>query len=123
MPQAEGAQSVNAEQNASTNKQPPKPGAQSDPLHGVTLEKMLERMVQRYGWAEMADRIPIRCFQIDPSIKSSLTFLRKTPGLARNWKTGTPTPLDALTWRPMDEHSCLNMRVQGWTKWPLILPG
>lgn len=57
----------------------PNPGARQDPLHGITLEKMLTRMVERYGWEEMADRIPIRCFQIDPSIKSSLTFLRKTP--------------------------------------------
>ena len=60
--------------------EPPRnPGASKDPLHGVTLEKMLVRMVERYGWGEMADRIPIRCFQIDPSIKSSLSFLRKTP--------------------------------------------
>ena len=50
-----------------------------DPLHGVTLEQILNQMVQRYGWNEMADRIPIRCFQFDPSVKSSLTFLRKTP--------------------------------------------
>ncbi|MFO1065387.1 MAG: VF530 family protein [Pirellulales bacterium] len=56
-----------------------KPGAKGDPLHGVTLEKMLDRMVTRYGWDEMADRIPIKCFQINPSIKSSLAFLRKTP--------------------------------------------
>jgi uncharacterized protein (DUF2132 family) len=58
---------------------PPQPLKNADPLHGVTLEKMLERMVARYGWDEMAERIPIRCFQMDPSIKSSLTFLRKTP--------------------------------------------
>ena len=57
----------------------PNPGASKDPLHGVTLEQMLVRMVDRYGWDEMAEQIPIRCFQIDPSIKSSLTFLRKTP--------------------------------------------
>ncbi len=57
----------------------PNPGASKDPLHGVTLEQMLVRMVDRYGWDEMAEQIPIRCFQVDPSIKSSLTFLRKTP--------------------------------------------
>lgn len=57
----------------------PNPGALKDPLHGVTLEQMLVRMVNRYGWDEMAEQIPIRCFQIDPSIKSSLNFLRKTP--------------------------------------------
>ncbi len=54
-----------------------------DPLHGVTLEQILNQMVQRYGWNEMADRIPIRCFQFDPSVKSSLTFLRKTPWARR----------------------------------------
>jgi uncharacterized protein (DUF2132 family) len=50
-----------------------------DPLHGITLEKILEAMVQRYGWAELARMIEIRCFQVDPSIKSSLKFLRRTP--------------------------------------------
>ncbi len=51
----------------------------NDPLHGLTLETILSRLVVRYGWVEMADRIPVRCFQFDPSMKSSLTFLRKTP--------------------------------------------
>jgi uncharacterized protein (DUF2132 family) len=51
----------------------------NDPLHGVTLEKVLRTMVERHGWPVLADRIPIRCFMFDPSIKSSLTFLRKTP--------------------------------------------
>ena len=50
-----------------------------DPLHGVTLESIINQLVQRHGWSEMAIRIPIRCFQFDPSVKSSLTFLRKTP--------------------------------------------
>ena len=50
-----------------------------DPLHGITLENLLNQMVARYGWVEMGRRIPIRCFQFDPSVKSSLTFLRKTP--------------------------------------------
>jgi len=50
-----------------------------DPLHGVKLEDILNRLVQLHGWEEMGRRIPIRCFQINPSIKSSLTFLRKTP--------------------------------------------
>ena len=50
-----------------------------DPLHGITLESILQQLLAQYGWAEMGWRIPIRCFQIDPSIKSSLTFLRKTP--------------------------------------------
>lgn len=50
-----------------------------DPLHGVTLEKVLNYLVEKHGWHEMGNRIPIRCFLFDPSIKSSLTFLRKTP--------------------------------------------
>ncbi len=50
-----------------------------DPLHGVTLEMMLNRLASRYGWEELGVLIPIRCFQFDPSIKSSLTFLRRTP--------------------------------------------
>ncbi len=51
----------------------------NNPLHGVTLEAILNHLVEKYGWEEMGYRINIRCFQLDPSIKSSLTFLRKTP--------------------------------------------
>jgi uncharacterized protein (DUF2132 family) len=50
-----------------------------DPLHGITLENVLNQLVQRHGWSEMGRRIPIRCFQFNPTVKSSLTFLRKTP--------------------------------------------
>jgi uncharacterized protein (DUF2132 family) len=50
-----------------------------DPLHGITLENIINQLVQRHGWSEMGRRIPIRCFQLNPSVKSSLTFLRKTP--------------------------------------------
>jgi len=50
-----------------------------DPLHGVTLERLLTELVTEYGWAELSRRIEVRCFMFDPSIKSSLTFLRKTP--------------------------------------------
>lgn len=50
-----------------------------DPLHGITLEKIVTELVARLGWAELGERINIRCFTHDPSIKSSLTFLRKTP--------------------------------------------
>ena len=50
-----------------------------DPLHGVTLERLLTELVAEYGWEEMSRRIEIRCFLFDPSIKSSLAFLRKTP--------------------------------------------
>lgn len=51
----------------------------NNPLHGVTLEMILERLVAHYGWEELGNRIDIRCFTHDPSLKSSLTFLRKTP--------------------------------------------
>jgi len=50
-----------------------------DPLHGFTLETIVTRLVEEYGWTELANRIRIRCFANDPSIKSTLTFLRKTP--------------------------------------------
>lgn len=50
-----------------------------DPLHGITLEAIVKQLVYIHGWAEMGRRIPIRCFQVDPSMKSSLKFLRKTP--------------------------------------------
>jgi hypothetical protein len=50
-----------------------------DPLHGITLDSILNELVQRHGWKDMGRRIPIRCFQFNPTVKSSLTFLRKTP--------------------------------------------
>ena len=51
----------------------------SDPLHGKTLEMMLNELVDQIGWEHMGYLIDIRCFNFDPSIKSSLKFLRKTP--------------------------------------------
>lgn len=51
----------------------------NNPLHGLTLEMILTDLVQYVGWEKMAEKIPIRCFQFEPSIKSSLAFLRKTP--------------------------------------------
>ena len=54
----------------------------NNPLHGITLKAMLEDLVQRRGWAGLAERIPVRCFMFEPSIRSSLKFLRKT-GWAR----------------------------------------
>ena len=51
----------------------------NNPLHGITLETMLRELVERLGWAEMGRCIPIRCFTHDPSIASSLKFLRRTP--------------------------------------------
>ena len=50
-----------------------------DPLHGITLERMLNDLVAHFGWPELGQRISIRCFNSDPSIASSLKFLRKTP--------------------------------------------
>lgn len=62
------------------DKNMPSPNSFSrDPLHGITLESIIKHLVQRHGWSEMGRRIPVRCFQINPSVKSSLTFLRKTP--------------------------------------------
>lgn len=51
----------------------------NNPLHGLTLETLLTELVSHYGWVELASRIQIRCFSKDPSIASSLKFLRKTP--------------------------------------------
>ena len=50
----------------------------NNPLHGVTLQAILEDLVERRGWPDLAERIRIRCFAHDPSIKSTLKFLRKT---------------------------------------------
>ncbi len=55
------------------------PRASRDPLHGITLEAILTALVARHGWAEMSRRIPVRCFFNEPSVKSSLKFLRRTP--------------------------------------------
>ena len=52
---------------------------QQDPMHGVTLKMMLEELVSYYGWGELGIHVKIRCFNMNPSIKSSLAFLRKTP--------------------------------------------
>jgi uncharacterized protein (DUF2132 family) len=50
----------------------------NNPLHGITLETIVTHLVERYGWEELSKRIPIKCFTNDPSIKSSLKFLRQT---------------------------------------------
>ena len=51
----------------------------NNPLHGITLEMILNQLVKQYGWAELGNRIPIKCFTAKPSVKSSLKFLRQTP--------------------------------------------
>jgi uncharacterized protein (DUF2132 family) len=55
----------------------------NDPLHGLTLEMILMQLVEQYGWAELGKRITIKCFTDNPSLKSSLKFLRRTPWARR----------------------------------------
>jgi uncharacterized protein (DUF2132 family) len=55
------------------------PAQARNPLHGLTLEAIVTALVEHYGWEGVGQRIPVRCFTSDPSIKSSLKFLRKTP--------------------------------------------
>lgn len=64
-----------------TTPPPPEPPAAQprNPLHGLTLEAILTALVGHYGWAGLGERIAVRCFMQDPSIASSLKFLRKTP--------------------------------------------
>ena len=50
-----------------------------NPLHGLTLEVIVTHLVEVYGWEQLSERIRINCFMLNPSVKSSLTFLRKTP--------------------------------------------
>ena len=50
----------------------------NNPLHGITLEKIVNSLVEHFGWEELGRRIKIKCFQNEPSVKSSLKFLRKT---------------------------------------------
>lgn len=57
----------------------PPPAQPRNPLHGLTLEAILTALVDHYGWSGLGERIPVRCFNIDPSLSSSLRFLRKTP--------------------------------------------
>ena len=69
---------------AHTTKPAPPAGAAPakqarNPLHGITLEAMVVGLADYFGWDELGRQIPIRCFQIDPSVGSSLKFLRKTP--------------------------------------------
>ncbi|MBA3012960.1 MAG: VF530 family protein [Proteobacteria bacterium] len=51
----------------------------NNPLHGVSLAQIIDTLVAHFGWETLGDRVKIRCFTTDPSVKSSLTFLRKTP--------------------------------------------
>lgn len=62
-----------------TDAAAPAPAQPRNPLHGVTLEAMLNALVAAYGWQGLAERHPVRCFMSEPSVTSSLKFLRKTP--------------------------------------------
>jgi len=65
---------------ATTPAAPTAPPAQPrNPLHGLTLERILTELVAAYGWEGLAAQVPVRCFSLNPSIKSSLQFLRRTP--------------------------------------------
>ncbi len=57
----------------------PKQPQPKNPLHGITLETIIEELVAHYGWAALGEQIKIKCFREKPGVKSSLTFLRKTP--------------------------------------------
>ena len=59
----------------------------NNPLHGITLEMILNSLLDKYGWEELSHKINIRCFCNNPSIKSSLTFLRKTPWARKKIET------------------------------------
>lgn len=58
---------------------PESPEQPRNPLHGLTLQHMVEALADHYGWAELGERIPVRCFTHEPSVASSLKFLRRTP--------------------------------------------
>lgn len=58
---------------------PSAPAQPRNPLHGLTLEAIVVALQQEYGWKGLAERVPVRCFQSEPSVSSSLKFLRKTP--------------------------------------------
>jgi uncharacterized protein (DUF2132 family) len=57
----------------------PPPAQPRNPLHGVTLEMIVTALAEHYGWAGLAEHVPVRCFSSQPSVPSSLKFLRKTP--------------------------------------------
>lgn len=100
-----------------TNDRPAPRPQPNNPLHGITLEAILTALVAHYGWEEMAERIRLRCFAHEPSLTSSLKFLRKTPwarakveGLylfmlreqrrRQAWRAGTGLSVDLL--RPQE---------------------
>jgi uncharacterized protein (DUF2132 family) len=82
--------------------QPKKPARKNKyPAEGITLEMMVTALVENYGWERLGEKIKIRCFTHDPSIKSSLTFLRRTPW-AREKVEQLYTWRAATNWDPRD---------------------
>ena len=92
------------------------PAQPKNPLHGVTLQAVVEHLVAHFGWAELARQVPIGCFAVDPSVASSLKFLRRTPWArekveslylftlreaVRQERRGSPRP-QGSPWRPPD---------------------
>ena len=65
--------------NATAPAAPLRPAQPRNPLHGLTLEAIVTALAEHYGWDGLGERIPVRCFTHEPSVKSSLKFLRKTP--------------------------------------------
>jgi len=70
---SEPQQQINLSESHTKRKHP------KDPLHGINLKTIVMELEAHYGWEVLAQKIPVNCFKTDPSIKSSLTFLRKTP--------------------------------------------
>lgn len=82
---------------------PPKPRKNKYPAEGITLEMMVIKLVEVYGWERLGEKITIRCFTHDPSIKSSLKFLRTTPW-AREQVEQLYSWRDRTGWDPRDDH-------------------
>lgn len=78
-----------------------KPRTNKYPPQGITLEMMVTKLVEVYGWERLGEKITIRCFNLDPSIKSSLKFLRKTPW-AREQVEALYSWRDRTGWDPRD---------------------
>jgi uncharacterized protein (DUF2132 family) len=71
----------------------------NNPLHGVTLEVIVTRLYEHYGWEELGELIPINCFRINPSVRSSLTYLRRTQWV----RTQVEELYVATFWKPPEE--------------------
>lgn len=82
---------------------PPKPRKNKYPAEGITLEMMVVKLVEVYGWQRLGQKIFIRCFNENPSIKSSLKFLRTTPW-AREQVEDLFSWRDRTGWDPRDDH-------------------